>query len=152
MTGYLIMKTIHILAAIVFLGNIIVGIHWKRQADRAKDAKIAAHTWDSIIRADRTYTMPSVTLLFLVGFGAQGMGHYPITATWILWGIILLVLSGVVFMARVVPVQKKLAALARSGDISSAQYMDLDKQWMLWGTVATLLPIAAVVLMVWKPA
>ena len=78
------------------------------------------------------------------------MFPWSITTGWILWSIILFVISGAVFMGRVVPIQKKLIALTASSDFNQAEYQALSKQWDLWGTIATVAPLIAVILMVLK--
>jgi uncharacterized membrane protein len=151
---YLVMKVLHVLAVTLFLGNLIVGILWKVHGDSTRDPKIIAHTLRGIMLADRWFTMPSVILLLLTGFGAQGIGRYPISTPWILGGIVLFALSGFVFMTRVAPVQRQLLAIAQaggSGEMDWAAYGRLTAQWNLWGTIATALPVIALVLMVWKP-
>jgi uncharacterized membrane protein len=144
------MKTLHVLFVIVFMGNIIVSIFWKMFADKTGNQLIIAFTLKSIIRNDRFLTMPGVIGLIIFGFGAQGIGHIPITAGWILWPIILVVISGAAFMAKVVPVQKKLLKLAESGSFNKSEYEALSKEWTIWGMIATLTPLAAAIIMVLK--
>ncbi|SRR5690606_24823172 len=148
--GYLIMKLLHILFVVLFLGNIITAVFWKRHADNSKDPSIIGHTIKGIMKADRYFTMPGVIGLAIFGFAAQGMFPWSITTGWILWSIILFVISGAVFMGRVVPIQKKLIALTASSDFNQAEYQALSKQWDLWGTIATVAPLIAVILMVLK--
>ena len=150
---YLILKLIHIFGAIIFLGNITVGPFWKVHAERSKDPKKIADTYDGIIKADRYFTMPGVGILIIFGIGAALHGGYNlITTAWIFWSLILIVISGAAFMAKVVPIQKKILALAQNeGDFNWDEYGRLAKQWDIWGSVATLAPYIAVVLMVIKP-
>jgi uncharacterized membrane protein len=154
-TGYLVMKTIHLLAVVLFLGNIMIGAFWKIHGDRSGDPRIIAHTLAGIIRADRWFTMPGVVLLIVAGFGGAGMGRISIGGSaWIVWSIILLAVSAVAFMARLVPLQRRMLALARDasgpGGFDSATYAALSRSWAVWGTIATLAPVVAVVLMVFK--
>jgi uncharacterized membrane protein len=87
---YLALKFIHVLAVIMFVGNITVGIFWKSIADKTKDPRIIAHTIAGIIGADRWFTMPGVILLLIGGIGAAVVGQIPILGTgWILWAIVL---------------------------------------------------------------
>lgn len=151
---YLVMKVLHVLAVVLLLGNVVVGILWKVHGDRSRDPKIIAHTLRGIMLADRWFTMPSVITLVITGFGAQGIGRYPITTPWILAGIILFAITGFLFGTRVVPVQRKLLAVAQAGtgsDMDWAAYQRLTSQWNLWGGIATAAPILALILMVWKP-
>lgn len=152
---YLALKTIHVLAVVVFLGNITVGIFWKAFADRTGNASVMAHTIDGIMRADRIFTIPGVIVLFLAGMAAAGVGHYSILGTgWILWGLGLFILSGIAFgpLARA---QRELLKVAQTGLQTvdqQRQYEALSGRWNLYGTIATVAPIAALVIMVLKPS
>jgi uncharacterized membrane protein len=148
--GYLIMKLLHIIFVVLFLGNIIIAVFWKRFGDRTNNPVVMAHTLRGVIKADRMFTMPGVAGLVIFGFGAMGIYGYSITTGWILWSIILFIISGVAFMAKLVPLQKKLLAIAEAPEFNRQEYDNLSKQWELWGTIATIAPIIAVILMVLK--
>ena len=158
MTGgiYLIYKLVHIVAVVLFLGNIITGLFWHRHAARSRDPRILAHTMAGIIRSDRIFTVPGVVLIILAGIAAAMKGNFPIWRTdWIRWALILFSVSGIAFMARVAPLQRKLLATAQAG-VSGASfdenaYHRLARQWEFWGGIALLAPIVALVLMVLKP-
>ena len=149
-------KLFHVTAVIAFLGNITTGLFWHAHAARTRDAKILAHTMDGIIRSDRIFTVPGVIVITVMGFGAAGVRHLPVLGTgWILWTIVLFSISGVLFMTRVVPIQKRLRALAaagaESGSFDYAAYHALARRWEFWGAAALLTPVAGLVLMVLKP-
>lgn len=152
---YLALKTIHILAVVVFLGNIVVGGFWKAFADRTGNAAVMAHTIDGIMRADRIFTMPGVIVLFLAGMAAAGVGHYSILGTgWILWGLGLFVISGIASVP-VTRAQRELSKILQAGLQTAeqrGQYEAGSRQWNLYGSIATLAPLAAVVIMVFKPS
>jgi uncharacterized membrane protein len=151
--AYLIWKLLHVIAAIIFIGNITIAPFWKAAADRSKDRLRIADTMKNIIRADRVFTMPSVTVLIVFGFGAQMTFGYPIETPWILWGLIMVVVSGVVFMTKVVPLQKKMYSLASDENkFNWEEYRKLSKEWNIWGSIATIAPYIALVLMVLKPS
>jgi uncharacterized membrane protein len=154
---YPIFKTLHVFAAIVFLGNITTGIFWKKRADRTRDVHLIRSALEGIIAADRLFTIPGVLGLLVFGFGAAGIGGLPMLRTgWILWSIVLFTLSGVAFMAALVPIQRRMAALAaqgeRSGSLDWNAYERLSRSWDLWGLIALLAPAAAAALMILKPA
>jgi uncharacterized membrane protein len=154
-TGYLVMKTIHVLAVALFLGNIIVGNFWKLYADRSGDPRIIAHTMAGIIRADRWFTMPAATLLVVFGFGAAGIGRISLGSPWIAWSIVLIVISALAFMLALAPLQRRILAVARAavdgGEFDAATYSRLSSSWALWGSIATIAPLIALALMVFKP-
>jgi uncharacterized membrane protein len=152
---YLALKTIHVLAVVIFLGNITVGAFWKAFADKTGKAPVMAHTIDGIIRADRIFTIPAIVVLLLAGFAAAGVGHYSILGTgWILWGIGLFVVSGIAF-GPIARAQRALLAVAQTGLQTAEQqkaYEAISRQWNLYGTIATVAPFAALVIMVLKPS
>lgn len=154
---YLTMKVLHIVAVTLFLGNIITGVMWKYHAEGTRDPRIIAHTFEGITRSDRWFTLPGVALIILTGITAAIYAQLPLLRTgWILWSLGLFILSGIVFMIWVGPLQHRIAALARAAGSESqmdwAKYHSMERKWGFWGAVAVIAPLAAVVLMVFKPA
>jgi uncharacterized membrane protein len=151
--AYFYIKLIHILFVIIFLGNITVGLFWKMFAEKTKDPDKIDFAFKGIIKADRYFTMPGVIGITLFGIaGAMHIG-YPIVGTgWIFWSIILFIISGVAFMAKLVPIQKRIASFASDKEkFNWDEYHKLAKQWDIWGSLATITPWIAVILMVLKP-
>ena len=69
-----------------------------------------------------------------------------------MWGLALIVISAIAFMAKVVPLQKKMYALASDeSKFNWEEYEKISRQWNIWGSIATLAPYVAVILMVLKP-
>jgi uncharacterized membrane protein len=154
---YPALKALHILAASLFLGNIITGLFWKAHGDRSADPRIIAHTLDGIIRSDRWFTIPGVLLIVGFGVGAAVAGELPLLHTpWIWQAIVLFTLSGLAFGFQVAPRQRQLHALALTtasgGAWDGVRYRQVSRGWELWGLVAILTPLAALALMVVKPA
>jgi uncharacterized membrane protein len=154
---YLLLKFLHIIAVILFLGNIITGWFWKSHANHTTDPKIIAHAFEGIIRSDRWFTLPGVIVITLAGIGTAVVGQYPLLHTgWILWSIILFAIAGVIFSAKVAPLQVRIAQLARAATEAEPmdwnQYHALSRAWEFWGAISLLLPVGAVLLMVLKPS
>ena len=151
---YQILKLIHVAAVIIFLGNIINGLFWKAHADRTKDVRFIAHTMHGIIRSDRWFTIPGVVVITLAGVLTAVQGGLPLLRTgWIFWSLVAFSVSGIVFALRVAPLQKQILALTTNASESAFPwdlYRSKSLQWEIWGFVATLSPIIAVVLMVLK--
>jgi uncharacterized membrane protein len=153
--SYTILKFVHVIAVIVFMGNITVGLFWKRFADATKDPAIIAHTMDGIIRADRIFTIPAIILIVVAGIGTAQMEGYPILGTgWILWGIIFFVIAGIAF-GPAARAQRELLVIARkrdaSGGIDWTAYQRKSRVWDIFGSIALVAPFIAVALMVIKP-
>ncbi len=151
-TVLVILQLIHVLAAIILIGNITVGVFWKFYGEKTKDLKIIAFTFSGIIKADKIFTMPSVIILLIFGLGAAGGTYNILTTGWIFWSLILYIISGAASMAKIIPAQKKILALASDASkFNWDQYKTLSSQWNLWGSIALAAPLIAVVLMVVKP-
>jgi len=150
---YQILVLIHVIAVIIFLGNITIAPFWKSHAEKSNDRLKVLLAWEGIIRADRFFTMPGVILLLLFGIGAAAHNKYDFIAyDWIFYSIILYLISGVVFMAKLIPLQKRIVALAKDeSKFNWDDYKKLTKQWDVWGSIATLAPWIVVILMVIKP-
>jgi len=153
---YLWLKVIHILAVVMFIGNIVTGVFWHKHAERTRDPRLIAHAMAGVIRSDRLFTMPGVFLILASGIFAAVQGGFPILRTgWILWAIVMFSISGAIFMIKLGPLQRTMqkyaADGAAAGQFDFAAYQRLSKQWDFWGAIATLAPLVGVALMVLKP-
>jgi len=154
---YLLYKLLHVIAVILFLGNIITGLFWKFHADRTREPRLIMHAFEGIIRSDKWFTIPGVITIVLAGVGAAIEGSFPILGTgWIFWSIVLFSISGLAFSFKVAPLQAQIVNLARAGledgQMDWNRYHVLSRAWEIWGLIALLAPGGAVVLMVLKPA
>jgi uncharacterized membrane protein len=153
---YLTLKLLHVVAVIVFLGNITTGLFWHAHAARTRDPKLLAHTMDGIIRSDRWFTLPGVVGIIVAGVLLAIHGHFPLLRTpWILWTLVLFAISGAVFGARIAPLQRELKSMAENGmrgGFDYERYSALALRWEIWGAVALLTPVAGLALMVLKPS
>lgn len=152
---YTLVKALHIVSVVLFLGNIITGVFWKMHADRSGDLRARAQALDGIIKSDRFFTVPGVLLIIATGVTLALMMRLPLLRTpWIAWSLALFGISGAAFSIFVGPLQKKLLANARAGlagTWNEAEYHALSGKWTLWGLVATAAPVIALFLMVMKP-
>ena len=109
MNYYLLLKTIHLLAVVAFLGNIATGLFWMRFAVKTNDVRIIHYTAKGIIKSDRLFTIPGVLIITARGFFAAIYAGIPLLRTgWIFWPIVLFSLSGVFFAYKVAPLQSKM--------------------------------------------
>ncbi len=139
---YLILKSLHVLSVVLFLGNIITGVFWKIPRRQGEPLAARAQAIDGIIHSDRWFTLPGVFAIIITGVLLAIAAHLPLLRTkWILWSLVLFGISGVCFGAFVAPLQKKLLANARAGMAGTwnqAEYKRLSRAWEFWGAVATL--------------
>lgn len=136
-TGYALLKLLHLVAIVLFLGNVTLGLFWVKHAERERDAKLIAHAMRGIIRSDRLFTIPGVFLIVIGGMGAAAVGGLRILGTpWIAWSIVMFALSGVVFGIFLAPLQRRIVATAEG--IDGAQLAALLSRWHAWGWVSVL--------------
>lgn len=152
---YNVSLSLHILAAIFFVGNIITAAFWKVRADRTGDAKVIAHTNLLVNKADMFFTAPGVIVLIVTGLTMVMRGPWSITDEgWLLTSILLLAASILIWALVLVPTQKRMAEAAAKGvetGAMPASYRAASKRWAMFGGIATLLPVIIVFLMVLKP-
>jgi len=153
--NYTYLKLIHLIAVMIFLGNIITGLFWMHIAVKTKDLKIITFAMKGIIKTDKYFTIPGVVIIVAGGFLTAIYGHFPILRTgWIIWSIIMFSTSGLVFTFKIVPLQTKIYNLTlnkeSSIDFNWKNFRKAYLAWDIWGLIALLTPLAAFVMMILK--
>ncbi|MFM8332492.1 MAG: DUF2269 family protein [Candidatus Methylumidiphilus sp.] len=153
---YLVLKCLHILGAVIFLGNIIVTGWWKAMADRTGVPNIIAFAQRQVTLTDFVFTGGGVALVLVTGVAnavIHGMDYWHVR--WLAWSLWLFLASGVIWLVILIPIQIKQAKMAREfadgGDIPEA-YWRLGRLWMGFGILATVLPLLNIYWMVFKPS
>lgn len=152
---------LHVLGAVLFLGNLVVSAAWLVLADVSGDRHALRFAARTVSRADALFTAPGALLLFMNGLAMSMRRWSSITAfvseAWVSASLVLLVLSGIVWIIVLVPQQHALERLANPdaaalpGSADAALKRTL-RRWYAWGSVATLLPLVALMLMVLQPS
>jgi uncharacterized membrane protein len=74
--------------------------------------------------------------------------------TWLVWGQGLFVASGLIWVLVLIPTQivqaRQAHAFASDGAIPES-YWRHGRRWIIWGTIATLIPLANLYFMIFKP-
>jgi uncharacterized membrane protein len=152
---YLILKSVHILGVVLFLGNIIVTAWWKVMADRNGDPKVIAFAQRQVVLTDVVFTAGGVLLIVIGGVGNAVRSHMDLVHTeWLFWGRWLFTASGLIWLFVLIPVQVLQARIARRFEFKApipSLYWQLNRIWMTSGVIAILLPLANIYWMVFKP-
>lgn len=150
MTGYLIMKWIHVLLAITAVGaNITYGVWLPRAAREPQHLGFALR---GIRILDNRVANPAYGLLLITGFALTGMGRIPVSTPWVLSGLILWVILVLIAAAGYTPTLRRQIQALDSGGPASAEYRRLEGTAMRLGIVLLVIAIAIVFDMVTKPA
>ena len=155
MAIYSYYKLLHIIAVILFLGNITTGLFWMRYAVKTKDLKIISHSINGVIKSDRLFTIPGVIFIVTGGILSAVYGHFPILKTgWIFYSLILFSISGIAFGWKVAPLQKTISNMTlnkeNTPDYNWDAFNKKFKEWETWGLIALLAPAIALAMMVLK--
>ncbi|HEU0021936.1 MAG TPA: DUF2269 domain-containing protein [Dehalococcoidia bacterium] len=151
-----IFLAVHILSAVVFVGNIITAAYWKVRADRSGNLETIALTAQGLLRADYIFTLPGIVGLLATGIlmvGITGWGRFQ--EPWLSISFILLVVTGIIWAAILLPLQRRMVRLAQLGAARGTPdpaYRQASKRWAILGGIGTLLPVVILFLMVLKPA
>ncbi|MCI0467991.1 MAG: DUF2269 domain-containing protein [Beijerinckiaceae bacterium] len=153
--SYNAFKVIHLLGVILFLGNIIVTGFWKAMADRTAEPRIIAFAQRLVTLTDWIFTSGGILLLLMGAYGMAIMAGLDLRQSWLIWGQALFVASGLIWAFVLIPAQIAQARRARafaSGGPIPESYWKYNRRWLIWGIIATLIPLANLYFMVFKPS
>lgn len=146
---------LHILGVVLFLGNIIVTAVWKVLADRTRSVPVVVHAQRLVTITDIAFTASGAALIVISGqVMADDFGGVFSGPSWLTWGWSLFIASGVIWVAVLIPVeiaQARLARQFRDEETLPDRYWRLSTLWMVFGVLATLLPLANLYFMIFKP-
>lgn len=152
---YEIAKTIHVIGVILLVGNISATAIWKLFADRTRDPKIMAFAQKLVTYTDLSLTLWGIILIVAGGYAAALIGGLDLIGqSWLLYGQLLFVLSGAMWLGILLPLQIRQARAAkRFAETSEVppQYWRDCRSWIIWGLIATVPLVAAIWVMIAKP-
>src|SRR5262245_46692694 len=128
-------RCMHLLGAVLFLGDIVVTAAWVSVARKHRDVEVARVLVRGIFLTDALFLLPGVLLLLLNG-GQLGVEWFKAGATWIMVSVTLFLLTGIVYGAILERVQKKLARVVDAtpaGGTLPPEYDALLAKWFRWG-------------------
>jgi len=152
------LKIMHLFGVIWFMGNIIVTGWWKTMADRTGDYRIIAFAQRQVTLTDWVFTFGGVVIVIVAAFGMVYQMNENImqqihSERWLWWGYYLFLASGAIWVLILIPVQIIQARMARvfvqTAEIPPAYWL-YGKIWLVFGILATLIPLANLYWMVTK--
>ena len=147
---------LHVLGVVLFLGNIIVTAVWKVLADRTQSPPVVAYAQRLVTVTDVAFTATGAALILVSGqVMAEDFGGVFAGPTWLTVGWSLFIASGIIWATVLIPVQVMQARLAREFREAPAipdRYWRLSRIWIVFGAIATVLPLANLYFMIFSRA
>jgi uncharacterized membrane protein len=148
MSLIVLLKLVHVLAAITAVGANLTYTYWLRYAGRDRDRLV--WTMRGIRRLDNFIATPAYVVLLITGLLMVVGGVFTFQTGWIIAAIVLyvfVVVMGIVFYA---PALKRQIEEAES-DPTSVSYSAAAARTNLFGLITTGVVLVIVALMVTKP-
>ncbi len=145
----LVVKYIHILAAIVAVGFNISYVVWIIRARR--DPAHTGFALKGIKFLDDRIANPSYGVLLLSGLLMVFLAGYRITTFWIDASLVLFVVLIVIAASQYTPTLRKQIALVEAGDTSSTEFNRLAQRGQILGQALGVIVLVILAMMVFKP-
>ena len=149
MSVALILKVIHVLAAITAVGANLTYAFWLRRAG-TDDRERLVFTIDSIRRLDNRIATPAYIVLLITGIGMVLSGAFSFGELWIQIAIGLYVLAVLIGIFLYSPTLRRQLAEAEKNP-KSAEYQAVASRSNILGIVEVAIVLVIVYLMVAKP-
>ncbi len=150
-----LLLTLHIFSAVWLMSHLISSAFWKARADRSGSPEHVATTTRALVRSDLTFTAPGIIGLLVTGIGMGGItGWERFQEPWLAVSFLLTLLIAALWLAILMPQQRRMARLAQealAGSHQESAYQQASKIWNITGGIVTLIPIVVLFLMVFKP-
>ena len=143
-----LIKSLHLLGACLFIGNVIVSGLWKAMADRVDDLALARFATRLVNLTDVCFTGGGAVLLTLTGHWMAQRHGGVLANDWIVASYLAFGASGFLWAAVLVPIQRCQARLLRDAtEVIPAAYRRLARWWAAVGVAATLIGLPPLVWM-----
>ncbi len=148
-----LMKTLHVLAAVVLVGNLIMAPFWRRRLAKSDGLQVRAAADRSVRVADMVFTLPGWVVLLVSGVllaSWQGLFRQG----WI--HISLLLFVGWLAAWHVGVLRARKAMLSKVEEAvaagqSTEELAQCERQWARWSYLSALLAVLILIVMVWRP-
>lgn len=153
---YRLLLVAHLLGTVAFFGNLVAALFWQARAARTREPAVVAWAFRTIHAGDLWITPIAVGALLASGVGlALVTGRSILGTGWLLWSTAAFFLSGLVFVVRVLPIQRRIARWtegeAAAGRLDWERYALDSRRWATRAHASLGLALLALVLMAAKP-
>lgn len=145
-------KVLHVLAACLFLGNVVVSGTWAFLAERTRNFEVVSFSNRLVLITDLMFTLTGALLVVYTGslMAHRYDGAPAASQAWIYWSYMLFGLSGLIWLLVLVPIQLRQRMLLKRHQAITPEYNKLSRIWQISGAIATVVPLPIVYLMIIK--
>jgi uncharacterized membrane protein len=147
--SFLILKWLHVMAAIVAVGSNITYSIWIARASR--NPEVLPFTLRGIKVIDDRLANPGYGVLLLTGLLMVFTVKLPLTTPWLLTALILYVLVVLLGLIGYTPTLRRQIQALDSDGFQSVEYQALARRGRILGMILAVLVIIIIFLMVVKP-
>ena len=124
-------------------------------ANKTGNPVIIAFAQRQVTLTDYVFTAGGAAILFVAGVVNAMIHEIEIMQIkWLVWGVVLFSLSGLIWVFILIPIQRKQAKASREFSIDGAipeNYWRREFWWYVFGIIAIILPLLNLYWMVFKP-
>lgn len=146
---YLILKYIHVIAAVFLFGFGMGSYLYLIAASRSRNPLVIAHVARMVVRFDTWITTPAGFIQVITGYGLMHLTGMSMWTGWIMNSVVIFVCVGALWLPVLV-LQKRLERLAdqavTSGEVLPERYQPIYRAWF-WMGVAGFAGMFVIVLM-----
>lgn len=135
-------KLLHILGAILLVGNIIITGVRMIMAEQTNNSDVLRFAVRTVNWADVSFTVPVIFLLVTNGDISSEQWGGVFHVSWIVASLGLFAFSGILWVFLLLRYQNSLISLSISLNQAkhSSEFFAVLHKWYFWGAVATVLP------------
>lgn len=150
-----IVKLVHVLAAILFLGTGLGSAYYKLRAARSGSVAVVAWCDAEVVRADWWFTVPAGALVPATGLWLVELYGMTLSVPWVWQGLVGYAVAGLTWLpaaALQLRMRSASAAALRDGTELPPTWRRAQRAWALLGVPSFAATLAVVWMMVSKRA
>ncbi|WP_122316684.1 DUF2269 domain-containing protein [Pseudomonas cichorii] len=150
---YLLLKYIHIIAAIFLFGFGMGSYLYLIAASRTANPQVIAHVARMVVRFDAWITTPAGFIQLITGYLLTRLMGLPLTTEWIMTSLVIFLCVGSLWLPVLVlqtRLQKIALAAADTGAALGEEYRGIYRKWFWMGVLGFAGMFVIVLIMVTK--
>ena len=129
-------RFIHIISAIIFLGNVIIGPFWTAMAIQSKNKEYLKFSFRLLLLTDAIITLPAMTLIVINGlFMASNYGDFTSQPQWLIHSIYSLFALWILTLP-IIFIQNKMKQHIDEETTNTKAFRKLTNWWVITGGIS----------------